>query len=186
MPAHVIDNVKITNRRVIANEFNKYFNSIASSLNESIIGLNISDQRFSSFEDYLLPANKNSIFLYDCSTDDILEIISKFDNNKSSDIPIRIIKKTAHIISNPLAQYFNILMAEGTFPDVLKVGKVTPVYKKETPKTLEITGQSQLYLSLAKFLKKLFTVGSTALLYPKTYLTKTNLGLGSPIQPVML
>ena len=36
----------------------------------------------------------------------LLELMSQLDNNKSSDIPIRIIKKAAHIISPHLASYF--------------------------------------------------------------------------------
>ena len=35
IPIFTIDNEKITNRRVIANEFNKYFVSLAFNLNEA-------------------------------------------------------------------------------------------------------------------------------------------------------
>ena len=35
-PPFLIDNERIYERRVIANEFNKYFNSIASNLNDAI------------------------------------------------------------------------------------------------------------------------------------------------------
>jgi hypothetical protein len=129
-PSIIIDNKKITDRRVIANEFNNYFNSIASKLNESIVHVNISDSGLQSFEDFLMPSNNNSMFLDDCSPEEILEIISQFDNSKASDIPIRVIKKSAHLISPILASYFNLLMVEGTFPDVLKVGRVTPIFKK--------------------------------------------------------
>ena len=129
-PSIVIDNKKITDRRVIANEFNKYFNSIASKLNESMTNQEISGSKLPSFEDYLMPMNEKSIFLNDCSEAELLEIISNLDNNKSSDIPIRVIKKSAHVICPALSCYFNTLMAEGTFPDVLKVGKVTPIFKK--------------------------------------------------------
>ena len=105
----VIDNKKITDRRMIANHFNNYFNSIASKLNESVLSANVSDSRFQSFVDFLMPSNENSIFLDDCSPEELLEIISQFDNNKASDIPVRVIKKAAHIISPVLADYFNLL-----------------------------------------------------------------------------
>ena len=127
-PVIVIDNQKITDRRIIANEFNKYFNSIASKLNESITDL--SDSKFSSFEEFLQPSNKNSIFLNDCSSEELLDIIKELDNNKSSDIPIRVIKKCAHIICPHLSLYFNHFMRIGHFPDALKVGRVTPIFKK--------------------------------------------------------
>ena len=129
-PSIIIDNKKILDRRVICNEFNKYFNSIASVLNDSIADTDLSSSKFTSFEAFMMPSNKNSIFLDDCSVGELLEIVSQLDNNKSSDIPIRIIKKSAHIICPYLSAYFNVCMTEGTFPDVLKVGKVTPIFKK--------------------------------------------------------
>ena len=135
-PSFVIDNQKITNRRVISNEFNKYFNSIASKLNDSLINHQISDSHFLSFEQYIGPKNKNSIFLEDCSHVEILKIISELDNNKASDLPIRVIKKAAHTIAPVLAQYFNLFMESGVFPDVLKVGKITPIFKKGNPEEL--------------------------------------------------
>ena len=102
-PSFVIDNQKIFDRRIIANKFNEYFNSIASNLNESLGELPIRNMEHTSFEDFLMPLNKNSIFLDDCTHLELMEIISDLDNNKSSDIPIRIIKKSAHIICHVLA-----------------------------------------------------------------------------------
>ena len=129
-PSFMIDNKKVIDRRVIANEFNKYFNSIASNLNEQISDSPMSDSKFKSFEDFLAPSNRSSIFLNDCTHLEILEIISQLDNGKSSDIPIRVIKKSAHLICHVLAFHFNNFMMRGIFPDSLKVGKVTPIFKK--------------------------------------------------------
>ena len=73
----------------------------------------------------------NSMVLFSCTPDEIMDIISELDNSKSSDIPIRIIKKASHIISPILSEHFNNHMTDGVFPEVLKVGKITPVYKKK-------------------------------------------------------
>ena len=135
-PPFVINNEKIFERRVIANEFNKYFNSIASNMNEGISENTLQELGLKSFEDYLLPAIESTIFLNECDSEELLDIISKLDNGKSSDIPIRVIKKSAHIICPILSDYYNILMKAGIFPGVLKVGKITPVYKKGNPEDL--------------------------------------------------
>ena len=132
-PSFVIDNVKITNRRVISNEFNKYFNSIASKLNDSLPDTPLAELQIPSFTDFLAPSNSNTMYLEDCTPDELLTLISGFDNNKASDIPIRIIKKVSHIIAPTLSKYFNILMRDGIFPDTLKIGKITPIYKKGNP-----------------------------------------------------
>ena len=136
-PPFIIDNQKILDRRIIANGFNKYFNSIASNLNESINEQTISDMGFCSFEEYVMPSNINSIFLDECNSNEISRIINDFQNNKSSDIPIKVIKKSSHVISPVLANYFNKLMTSGTFPDVLKVGRITPIFKKDNPECIE-------------------------------------------------
>ena len=132
-PPFLINNERIFERRVIANEFNKYFNSIASNLNNAIDEQKLTDMAFSSFEDFLFPSHSKSMYLEDCDPDEILEIIKEFENNKSSDIPIRVIKKSAHVFVEKLSEYFNILMKAGIFPDELKIGKVTPVFKKGNP-----------------------------------------------------
>ena len=137
-PSFNINNKKVINRRIIANEFNKYFISIACKLNEGIEnGALTSEHSLPSFYDYLNPPNSNSIVMYDCDKLEVMDIIKEFQNNKASDYPIRIIKKCSHFISPILSQYYNILLQNGTFPDNLKVGKITPIYKKGDSELLE-------------------------------------------------
>ena len=57
-----------------------------------------------------------------------------------SDIPISVIKKTFNIISPilaGLAHYLNYLMGTGKFPDIIKLGKITPIFKKEDEQLLK-------------------------------------------------
>ena len=49
----------------------------------------------------------------------------------------QIIKKTSKIISPILSLHFNYLMEVGKFPDELKLGKITPIYEKESDELLE-------------------------------------------------
>ena len=132
----IIDNEKITNRRVIANEFNKYFVSLASKMNEpSAIGIEMSP--ITNFTEFLKSSNQSSIFLEDCTINEIEEIINSLENNKASDIPINLIKKSAFIIAPILARTFNDCMKEGVFPDDLKIGRITPIYKKGAAESIE-------------------------------------------------
>ena len=137
-PQFVINNEKIKNRRVIANEFNKYFVSLASDLNSAYneLGeLNISD--LPNFMDYLPRTNPSSIFMHDCSPDEIRDIIKEFQNGKSSDIPIHVIKEASNIISPIICALYNKCMKNGVFPDELKTGRISPIYKKENEQLLE-------------------------------------------------
>ena len=126
-----IDNNKITNRRLIATAFNKYFISLASNLNNAVDEeLKISGMKLPTFHEYLKSPTTNSIAITDCDHTEVSQIITDLVSGKASDIPIKVIKKTSHIISPVLSKYYNLLLQAGIFPDILKTGKITPIYKK--------------------------------------------------------
>ena len=79
----------------------------------------------------------NSSFFSDCTEYEVEQIISKLENGKSSDFPIRVIKKLSNILTPVLTAHFNSAMAEGTFPSILKIGKITPIFKKDDEQLLE-------------------------------------------------
>ena len=89
------------------------------------------------FSYYLPKACPSSIYLNDCNQYEIMEIIKELKNGKASDIPIHVIKKSSGIISPYLANYFNHCMHTGIFPDELKLGKITPIYKKDNAELFE-------------------------------------------------
>ena len=127
----IIDNQRIIDRRVIANEFNKYFVSLACQLNDKV------QIQSGDFGKFMPSSQANSMFLNECSEDEVNTMIRELQNGKSSDIPIGVIKKTSKIISPILSSHFNYLMKVGKFPDELKLGKIIPIYKKESDELLE-------------------------------------------------
>jgi Notch-like protein len=58
-------------------------------------------------------------------------------NGKSIDIPIHVIKKSYEVIAPHLVKYLNKCLQEGYFPDELKTGRISPIYKKEDEHLLE-------------------------------------------------
>ena len=136
----VIDEERIVCRRAIANKFNDYFCNLANNLN-SAISTNIDDgipvADIPTFEQYLTTPQQASIYLSDTNATEIENIIGEFINGKSSDIPVILVKRTANLISEPLANLYNKCMADGIFPEELKVGKITPIYKKGNTELLE-------------------------------------------------
>ena len=135
-PEIIIDNEKISNRRVIANEFNKYFVSLAKNLNDNVdAGLQL--ENIPNFAEFLNQSIKSSILIKDCSVTELTNIINDLQNNKASDIPINIIKRSAAIIIPILVETFNHCIKRGIFPDPLKVGKITPIFKKGDAQAIE-------------------------------------------------
>ena len=108
------------------------FVSLASNLNNAYheigeLGL----VKIPSFEDYLPPTNPVSIYLHYCSPDEIRDIIMEFQNGKSSDVPIHVIKMASPVISSVICALYNRCMKNGVFPDELKMGRISPIYKKK-------------------------------------------------------
>ena len=133
-PSFKIDGKLVEDRRAIANGFNSFFTSIAVKLNECEEGIPINP--LPKFTDYMGPSVSSSMFLSPCGNDEILKIISDLSKGKASDIPIHLIKNCAGIISPILTSFYNSFMDSGIFPSVLKVGNITPIFKK---------GASQLF-----------------------------------------
>ena len=90
--------------------------------------------------DYYLK-NKNrvacSIYLSECSSDEILKIINSFENDKASDMSVVVLKRCANYISGHLSEFMNYFMQAGIFPQILKIGKITPIYKKDDSQLFE-------------------------------------------------
>ena len=47
-----------------------------------------------SFEKFMAKRNPNSMFLFDCTEDEVTNIIRELENGKASDFPIKVIKKS--------------------------------------------------------------------------------------------
>ena len=129
----VINGKIVEDRRTISNEFNSFFASVAKKLNAKTHSstLNGSAQN-SDFMSYLNKNKKvqNSIFMAQTSPEELEEIVQDLQNDKSSDISIFVLKKFFKYISGHVARFLNNFMLFGIFPDILKIGKITPIHKK--------------------------------------------------------
>ena len=86
------------------------------------------------------------MFLTECTNDEILVLIHDLEIGNVSDIPIKLVKRSAVVITPILKEYYNNFMQTGYFPDALKIGKLHLFLKKVTKKSLKIIGQYQFYL----------------------------------------
>ncbi|MCP4489865.1 MAG: reverse transcriptase family protein, partial [Gammaproteobacteria bacterium] len=80
---------------------------------------------------------KNSIEFEDCTENEIEEIVTNLETGKSSDIPVKVIKSSKKILAPILKQHFNNCIKHGVFPKDLKIGNVSPIYKKGNEELLE-------------------------------------------------
>ena len=115
----------VTCQRVIAKKFNEYFTSTAKNLNQII-----KENNTPPFETYLPPQCNNSFYLQNTDETEIISIIESFGNSKASDIPIVVLEYCAPIVSGTISQIINKCIDTGVFPSVLKIGNISPIYKK--------------------------------------------------------
>ena len=116
-----------TCHRTIANRFNRYFSSLAKNMNKDI---DLKGKDMPKFHNFLSKSIVNSVYLNETSSKEITNIISEFKNGKASDFPIMVIKHIKDTIAPYLCKLYNNCISSGTFPQCLKTGKITPVYKK--------------------------------------------------------
>ena len=89
------------------------------------------DEGFSDSNDYLSYMKNNvkkCMYMSPTSASELEDIVNSLESDKASDISVIILKKCFHYISEHLAGFFNQFILSGTFPDILKVSKITPIF----------------------------------------------------------
>lgn len=137
----IIDGELVKDKRKISNGFNIFFSSIAKKMNVKLNSSRLvriqENKENNNFTNYMKNRVSTSIFLSPCTSEEIRDIIKNFENDKASDISILILKHCAPLISGHLSGFFNNFMKSGTFPEILKTGKITPIFKKGDSQLLD-------------------------------------------------
>ncbi|CAH2100147.1 unnamed protein product [Euphydryas editha] len=120
----------ITNKKEICECFNNYFSTIGLTLANNINKTNHNNSLFITSASSSVPYSLSN--LTPATTDEILSIINNLKTNTSSGldgISSKTIKCIKHHIQYELTECINKCLEQGTFPDSLKIAKVTPIYK---------------------------------------------------------
>ena len=130
--SHLPDNGKrIYDPVKLANIFDHYFVNVGANIDKSIF------RTKKSPTDYLKNRKSNSLFLTSVTEQEIDIIIQSFNPRKAIDpYSILVFGFLLKILSRHLAKPLSIIVNQsfqtGIFPDALKVGKVTPLHKKDS------------------------------------------------------
>ena len=107
------------------NEFNGFFANVASSLENDLPNTTISPIS------YLNRRNAECLDLTPVTEEECLKLIKNLKNTRCNvdSIPVRIFKEIGSIVVKPLISLINSCFSVGCFPDVLKIARLTPIFK---------------------------------------------------------
>ena len=124
-----INGSSVSNPSVIANEFNKYFTSIGPELADKI-----PTPPGNNFRKHLMKIHCHSKFTFQqCTLESTIKVIHSLKSKSSAGldgISSKLLKRVCSIIAPALNLVINQSLFTGIFPDILKIAKVLPLFKK--------------------------------------------------------
>jgi len=125
-----INNQITSDTELIAEKFNQYFTNLGPTLANKITSPNCDPLT------YIKHNNPTSIYLTGVTTKEVETLIKNQKINSSpgwDEIPTALLKNTYQCFIKPLTHAFNLSITQGIFPEELKLARVTPVYKNDSP-----------------------------------------------------
>lgn len=88
----------------------------------------------------ILPAPiRNSSAFEEITAEEIIQITKQMPRNKAvgpDEITVHVLKENIDILCHPLKRIFNQSFITGTYPEALKTGRVTPIFKADDPNNI--------------------------------------------------
>ena len=125
----IVDQKIIADHKEIADNFSVFFANIGAKLSAG----NNQSNCAQSYSDYLNNPTPHRFTLSTINESYILSIINKLKNKNSSgndEISNKLLKAIGNELSKPLTIIINQCLLTGIFPDLLKIAKVKPLFKR--------------------------------------------------------
>ncbi len=132
-------------------DINNFFTELGLNARNNIKPVN-------HFKNHLLDSNCNSIFLKPVSDFELINIVKAMPAKLShgfDEIPMKIIKCVINNIAVPLTKIVNKSFLTGYFPNLLKIARVSPIFKQGDTTNLKNYRPISLLPSFSKILEKL-------------------------------
>jgi hypothetical protein len=144
----------ITDKSTIAEEFCKFFTTVASKLKEKAFPLTNFTWKFHN------PASSNpanNFQFHQVPEQDILKELKHLNRKCATGldhIPTCYLKDTAYVITKPLCYVINLSLQTGLFPSELKVARVTPIFKSGRKDSFDNYRPISILPALSKIFEK--------------------------------
>ena len=121
----IVNEIEITDGKLIAEEFVNYFSTVATKLDQQTPPPDL------SYTTFFNPSQPNSFFIKPVTVDECVRIISNLKNSKNdvNTVPVYLLKKYRFLLSVSIRNLINESFYSGIFPECLKRATVTPIFK---------------------------------------------------------
>ena len=167
------NNRKLINDFDIAQGFNKYFAKIGISIAESM-----TSHDKDSYKKYLVNPTHHHFQFNPVTEKQVLDTLNLLNNKTScghDGISTNLLKKIFSPLLKPLTIVINQSIRTGIFPDLLKIAKLVPLFKKDDPHIFGNYRPIALLPSISKLFEKIIHtqiveyVEKHSLIYPGQY-----------------
>ena len=107
-----------------------------------------------------LPSNNETIFLYPSIPSEIYSIIKNLNLSQSdkNEFPAKLFKLIAFELSSRISNLINTCMTTGKYPDLLKIARVIPIFKKGSPSEPQNYRPISILPNLNKIIEKVLYI----------------------------
>ena len=148
------NNLMLRRQKDIANELGKFFSTVGENFAKRT---HRPEKELSNYLSLIL-RNNNSIFLMATSISEIVRLIDKLPNKKSSgydQVDNILLKYIRNAVAAPLSMIFNESLSQGIFPTCMKLAEVVPLYKGKDRNEKSNYRPISLLLTISKVLEKI-------------------------------
>lgn len=120
-----------------------------------------------------------NIFMTPTDKQEILEIICQLKNKATQGhhgISPKLLKDLKHPLSSPLATIINKSIAEGKFPNIMKIARINPIFKSQDKTVLENYRPISILPTISKVFEKVIFKRLYAFLEKYTILSESQFG----------
>ena len=147
-----VNNTSITDKNIIANEFNTFFSEIGYKTGQQVP---LSPTHFSEYLPNYVP---HTMFVRPVSSSTVINTTLSLKSKSSSghdDISTKLLKASISSIAEPITHIINLSLTEGKMPKELKIAKVIPVYKSAETTLLNNYRPISLLPAFSKLFEKI-------------------------------
>ena len=161
------------NESEIPSKFVNYFTSIASKLTAEI------PPTRHNAASYLTNRNDHTLILTPISPIEVNTIIDdlKDNGNKVNTIATSVLVESKHIVTPIICHLINLFVQQGYFPDNLKLGCITPIFKNGDKKKIKNYRPVCSLSPLSKIIEKVINNKMVDFLDDHEIISKTQFGL---------